>query len=110
MDKTIRQALIIAAGRGMRFGAATDSRPKPLLEVAGVSLLCRTLLTARQAGIDHFTIVTGYRGEVLEEFPHVGKQHFSRHSSAGRDRHQRRSRAGRGPGMPDKRHSRLTKC
>ena len=52
----------------MRFGAATDFRPKPLLEVAGVPLLCRTLLTARQAGIDHFTIVTGYRGEVLEEF------------------------------------------
>jgi choline kinase len=68
MDKKIRQALIIAAGRGMRFGAATDSRPKPLLEVAGVPLLCRTLLTARQAGIEHFTIVTGYRGEVLEEF------------------------------------------
>jgi len=64
----IRHGLIIAAGRGMRFGAATDSRPKPLLEVAGVPLLCRTLLTARQAGIDHFTIVTGYRGEVLEEF------------------------------------------
>ena len=64
----IRHALIIAAGRGRRFGAATDSRPKPLLEVAGVPLLCRTLLTARQAGIDHFTIVTGYRGDVLEEF------------------------------------------
>ena len=64
----IRHALIIAAGRGRRFGAATDSRPKPLLEVAGVPLLCRTLLTAGQAGIDHFTIVTGYRGDVLEEF------------------------------------------
>lgn len=64
----IHQGLIIAAGRGVRFGAATDSRPKPLIEVAGVPLICRTLLTARKAGIDHFTVVTGYRGEVLEDF------------------------------------------
>lgn len=68
MDMEIFQALIIAAGRGRRFGAATDSHPKPLIEVAGVPLLCRTLQTARKAGIDHFTVVTGYRGEVLEEF------------------------------------------
>jgi len=68
MDMDICQALIIAAGRGMRFGAATDSRPKPLIEVGGVPLLCRTLRTARRAGIDHFTVVTGYRGKVLEEF------------------------------------------
>ncbi len=68
MHKNIHHALIIAAGRGKRFGAATDSRPKPLIEVAGVPLLCRTLLTAREAGIDHFIVVTGYRGEVLEDF------------------------------------------
>lgn len=68
MEMNIRHGLIIAAGRGVRFGAATDSLPKPLIEVAGVPLLRRTLLTAREAGIDHFTVVTGYRGEVLEEF------------------------------------------
>jgi choline kinase len=68
MDMKIRQALIIAAGRGIRFGEATDSLPKPLIEVAGIPLLCRTLLTAKKAGIDHFTVVTGYCGEILEEF------------------------------------------
>ena len=68
MDTKIHHALIIAAGRGVRFGAATDSRPKPLIEVAGVPLLRRTLQTAWRAGIDHFAVVTGYRGEVLEDF------------------------------------------
>ncbi len=68
MDKYIRHGLIIAAGRGIRFGTATDSRPKPLIEVAGIPLLCRTLLTARNAGIDHFIVVTGYRGALLEDF------------------------------------------
>jgi choline kinase len=64
----VHHALIIAAGRGARFGAATDSHPKPLIKVSGVSLLSRTLLTASKAGIDHFTVVTGYCGEVLESF------------------------------------------
>jgi choline kinase len=64
----IHQALIIAAGRGVRFGRATDSRPKPLLQLAGVPLICRTLLTAREAGINQFIVVTGYLGEILEDF------------------------------------------
>ncbi len=68
MNMNLYQALIIAAGRGMRFGAATDLLPKPLIEVGGIPLLCRTLFTARMAGINHFVIVTGYRGEVLEKF------------------------------------------
>lgn len=68
MPVNIRHALIIAAGRGRRFGAVTNSRPKPLIEVAGVPLLFRTLLTAREAGIDHFVVVTGYLGEFLEDF------------------------------------------
>jgi len=67
-DMNIRQALIIAAGRGVRFGTATDLLPKPLIEVAGIPLICRTLLTARKAGINHFVIVTGYQGEVLEKY------------------------------------------
>jgi 1L-myo-inositol 1-phosphate cytidylyltransferase len=68
MNQNVTQALILAAGRGSRFGAATDSLPKPLMKVAGTPLICRTILTARKAGIDHFVIVTGYHGEVLEEF------------------------------------------
>lgn len=68
MGSNVHHALIIAAGRGVRFGAATHFRPKPLIEVAGVPLICRTLLTARKAGIDHFTVVTGYEALGLEEF------------------------------------------
>ena len=68
MGSNVHHALIIAAGRGARFGAATHFRPKPLIEVAGVPLICRTLLTARKAGIDHFTVVTGYKALGIEEF------------------------------------------
>jgi len=68
MDVNVNHALIIAAGRGVRFGKATHLCPKPLIEVAGVPLLYRTLLTACEAGIDHFTVVTGYEGKSLEEY------------------------------------------
>jgi len=68
MNQPVRHALIIAAGAGTRFGDATRSSPKPLLPVAGVPLIRRTLLTARRAGLDRFTVVTGYRAQVLEEF------------------------------------------
>ncbi len=70
MDQPTRHAVIIAAGIGMRFGNATQLRPKPLLTVSGVPLIRRTLLSARRAGLDHFTVVTGYCGQVLEEFLH----------------------------------------
>jgi 1L-myo-inositol 1-phosphate cytidylyltransferase len=68
MDANVNHALIIAAGRGVRFGNATHLCPKPLIEVAGVPLLYRTLLTAHEAGIDHFTVVTGYEGKSLEDY------------------------------------------
>jgi choline kinase len=68
VDAKVNHALVIAAGRGVRFGNTTRLYPKPLIDVAGVPLLSRTLLTASEAGIDHFTIVTGYKGEALERY------------------------------------------
>jgi choline kinase len=68
MDVNVNHALIIAAGRGVRFGKTTRVCPKPLIEVAGVPLLYRTLLTASKAGIDHFTVITGYEGKTLEDY------------------------------------------
>jgi choline kinase len=68
MDAKVHHALIIAAGKGVRFGKITHRYPKPLIEVAGVPLLYRTLLSAREAGIDHFTVVTGYKGKSLEDY------------------------------------------
>jgi choline kinase/phosphatidylglycerophosphate synthase len=66
----VRHAVVIAAGSGTRFGNLVDSTPKPLMKVAGVPLIERTLLTAQKAGIHRFTVVTGYRAEVLEAFLH----------------------------------------
>ena len=60
------KALIIAAGEGTRLRCPTRGEPKPLIRLLGLSLIERVMLTARQAGIRHFVIVTGYLGDRIE--------------------------------------------
>jgi len=43
------KALIIAAGDGDRLGNLTKDNPKPLLNLLGLSVIERVLLTAKQA-------------------------------------------------------------
>jgi len=64
----IHHALIIAAGRGRRFHADTEHRPKPLLEIDGQPLIMHVIGRAARAGIDSFTVITGYRGEDIEAY------------------------------------------
>jgi len=59
------KALIIAAGKGGRFGGLIKDGPKPLLRLLGLSLIERVILTAKQAGIDEFVVVVGYLGEKI---------------------------------------------
>ncbi|MDI9570004.1 MAG: NTP transferase domain-containing protein [Pseudomonadota bacterium] len=65
---TTDHALIIAAGRGRRFHADTELRPKPLIEIDGQPLIGHIIARAARAGISRFTVVTGYRGEDLESY------------------------------------------
>ena len=58
--------VIIAAGQGKRL--STAGVPKPLLPLLGLTLIERTILTAEQAGIREFYVVTGYRGEEVGAF------------------------------------------
>jgi glucose-1-phosphate thymidylyltransferase len=49
--------LILAGGRGTRFGKITERVPKPLLPVAGKPLIMRNIDGLRRAGITEITIV-----------------------------------------------------
>jgi 1L-myo-inositol 1-phosphate cytidylyltransferase len=55
--------LIVAAGTGGRLRERGQS--KPLVPVNGVGLLERVITRARSAGVEHFLVVSGYRGEDL---------------------------------------------
>ncbi len=60
------KCLILAAGDGGRMAQICDS--KPLVPVAGLPLIERSIATAQQAGITEFYVVTGYEAERVETF------------------------------------------
>ena len=60
------QCLILAAGEGDRMGRLCDS--KPLLHVAGLPLIERSIATMQQAGISEFYVVTGHAADKVESF------------------------------------------
>jgi CDP-L-myo-inositol myo-inositolphosphotransferase len=61
-----RKAVIIAAGCGSRLqGDGMPNCPKPLVQVGGLGLLERTILTLERAGVSEFLVVIGYRGEEI---------------------------------------------
>jgi len=65
---SIRQAVILAAGKSQRFREKGTKKPKVLLRVGGLRLLERTILTLKEAGIEHFHIVVGaYREQIVPQ-------------------------------------------
>lgn len=68
MTNTIpSKAFILAAGLGSRLRPYTNDRPKPLVEVAGQSLLNRTLDHLSEAGITEATLNLHYRPEQIRQ-------------------------------------------
>ena len=61
------QAIIYAAGVGMRLKSVFDHRPKILLEFGGKSLLERHAQCLRAVGIRRLTIVSGYQLELIQQ-------------------------------------------
>jgi CDP-L-myo-inositol myo-inositolphosphotransferase len=66
MSDSVRKCLVIAAGRGSRL--ASGGLPKPLFRLLGLPLIERAIVTAKRAGLEEFTVVTGYDGARVREF------------------------------------------
>ena len=61
--KTVKQAVILAAGRAEDFG-----KPVGMLEIQDFKLIDRTLSILKENGITKIVIVTGYKSEEYEEY------------------------------------------
>ncbi len=76
----MREALILAGGRGVRLGELTDETPKPLIDVGGVPFIEHLLWNLERHGIERAVLSVGYLVEKFEEFA------ASRHSARPRSR------------------------
>ena len=62
----MKQAVILAAGRGTRMGELTRALPKPLIPLNGRPMLLHILDRMSVAGIERVLLVTGYLGDRIE--------------------------------------------
>jgi MurNAc alpha-1-phosphate uridylyltransferase len=67
-----KKAMLLSAGLGTRMKPLTDNLPKPLIPVAGVTLIDRALDWFATAGIEEAIVNTHYKAEMIEK--HVAKR------------------------------------
>lgn len=69
-------AVILAAGEGLRLRDENIPLPKPLTHVLGMTLLERTMVTCREAGVQRFFVIVGFMKDVLmEHIQTLGQKH-----------------------------------
>ena len=65
MNGTPKSAMVLAAGLGTRLRPVTDHRPKPLVEIAGRSLLDHAIDRLEAAGVERVVVNLHYKGEMI---------------------------------------------
>lgn len=64
----LKQAVILAGGRGERLKPFTDKNPKPMVPVLGKPFLEHLVLLLKDNGIKEIVILTGYLGEKIKDY------------------------------------------
>ena len=65
---TIKQAVILAGGRGIRLAPITDNLPKPMVDINGKPFIQRIIEKLKDQGVSEVVILTGYLGDLIEEY------------------------------------------
>ncbi|NQV46958.1 MAG: nucleotidyltransferase family protein [Rhodospirillaceae bacterium] len=68
----IKTAMVLAAGFGVRMKPLTDTRPKPLIQVLGRTLIDRTIDRLAEAGVERVVVNTHHLSEQIHD--HLSKR------------------------------------
>lgn len=64
----IKQAVVLAGGKGTRLRERLNGRPKPLVDVAGIPLLARQLEALRLSGFQEALVLVSFESGQIQEF------------------------------------------
>ncbi|MBN2752892.1 MAG: nucleotidyltransferase family protein [Rhodospirillaceae bacterium] len=64
----IKTAVILCGGRGRRLGSVGETRPKAMVEVIGYPILWYSIMSLYAAGVRHFILPLGYRGDQIQGY------------------------------------------
>lgn len=71
----IDTAVILAAGKGTRFGKLTENKPKGFIEFRGVPMVVRSIESLLAAGIKHIITGTGFQDkwyrDLADSYPEI---------------------------------------
>ncbi len=66
MSVVITHGMVLAAGRGERMRPLTDVMPKPMIEVAGRSMINRAIDRLEEAGVAQVVVNVAYKAQMLQ--------------------------------------------
>ncbi len=69
------QVVILAGGKGTRFGEMTRETPKPMIEIGGRPILWHLIRYYANFGYSKFSVALGHKGNVIRDY-------FTKNSSA----------------------------
>lgn len=68
MSERVKQAVILAGGKGTRLSEQTKSIPKPLVRVGNVPIIVHIINHLVSHGVEHIVIAGGYKIELIREY------------------------------------------
>lgn len=68
MTRKVKQAIILAGGKGTRLSEQTKSIPKPLVRVGNIPIISHIMNHLISHGVEHIVIAGGYKVDLIREY------------------------------------------
>ncbi|WP_275983812.1 glucose-1-phosphate cytidylyltransferase [Paenibacillus hamazuiensis] len=62
------KVVLLAGGFGTRLGEETTVKPKPMVEIGGLPMLCHIMNIYSAHGFNEFIVALGYKAEVVKQY------------------------------------------